>query len=258
MAIEITDTHAHLHAEEFDEDRAEVLARAESAGVTRIILIGSGDGWESADKALALVSDKKNLWASVGVHPCSADTPHDKNKLLEYCAQPRVVALGETGLDYYWRTDNKEAQETWLRTHIDVAAEVQKPLIIHSRNAGKECLAALKDSAASSVGGVFHCFAEDASFARELAALNFLVSLPGIITFKNAEPLRRAVAEIPLSQILLETDAPYLAPVPYRGKRCESAFMVETAKTIAQIKGITLEELAAATNENATRLFRLI
>lgn len=257
MVVELIDTHSHLHAEEFDNDRVEVLARARAAGVSRIILIGAGDGWDSAERALATGANDSQLWVTVGMHPCSADTAHDKDTLASYAAKPRVVALGETGLDYYWRTDNIEKQVTWFKTHIELAAEIGKPLVIHSRSAGKECLEILKSSAASSVGGVFHCFAEDAAFARELASINFLVSIPGIVTFKNAEPLRRAISEIPLSQILLETDAPYLAPMPHRGKRCESAFMVETAKAIAQIKGISLEELSAITSENAERLFRL-
>jgi TatD DNase family protein len=258
MSIELIDTHVHLQSPDFDGDRAEVIARAHAAGVTRMIVVGSGgEGWKYAEDAVALAKNTEQVWASVGVHPCSADTPLDADKLRNLGSESCVVALGETGLDFYWSTDNVAAQENWFQAHIDVAVELKKPLIIHSRNSGAECLAQIKNSRAKEVGGVFHCFAETADVAAELATLNFMVSFPGIVTFKNADGMRAVVKAVPLEQLMLETDAPYLAPVPYRGKRCESAFMVETAKVIAQIKGLTLEELARITNENAQRLFRL-
>lgn len=258
MTISLIDTHAHLHAKEFDEDRAEVLSRATAAGIRKIILIGAGDGWNSVERAKNTVLQfGDTLWYSAGIHPCSADEALDADRLKEAASAPRVVALGETGLDYYWRNDNAAAQVAWFRTHIEIACQLQKPLIIHSRNSGTECLEVLKDSRAREVGGVFHCFAENAAFARSLLDLNFMVSFPGIVTFKNAETVRDAVRQIPLSQILIETDSPYLAPVPYRGKRCESAFMLETARVIAQIKDISLEELAEVTSASAEKVFNL-
>jgi TatD DNase family protein len=170
---------------------------------------------------------------------------------------PRVVAIGETGLDFFRDRAPRDAQEAWFRGHIELALELKKPIIIHSRDAGKECLQILQEMGASKVGGVFHCFSEDAAFAEKLRDINFLISIPGNVTFKKAEAMRQAVAGTPISQIMVETDAPYLSPEPNRGKRCESAFMVETARCIAKVKGIELEEVAAVTTQNALRLFKL-
>lgn len=257
MPIELIDTHAHLQGEEFDEDRDLVLQRARDAGIKKIIIIGSSRGWDSAHQAIELVAKYDFLWAAIGIHPNSAETPFDAEKLRILARSPKVVALGESGLDYFRHPESAELQKKWLREHIAVAKEVHKPIIIHSRDAGADCLQILKEESAAKAGGVFHCFAENAEFAKKLADINFSVSFPGIATFKTAESLRETIRSIPLEQIMLETDSPYLAPVPYRGKRCESAFMVETAKIIAQVKDISLEELATFTTANAERLFRL-
>lgn len=257
MAIELIDTHAHLHADDFDDDRELVLQRALDSGVKKIIIIGSSQGWESAEQALALIRKYNFLWAAVGIHPNSAETPLDGEKLRALAGQPKVVAIGESGLDYFRHPETSELQRAWLVEHIAVAKELKKPIIIHSREAGEDCLKILEDQAASEVGGVFHCFAENADFAKRLASINFLVSFPGIATFKTADSVRQTISAIPLEQILLETDSPYLAPVPYRGKRCESAFIIETAKVIAQIKDVSLEELAKITSANAEKLFHL-
>ena len=257
MPIELIDTHAHLQDEEFDQDRDLVLQRARDAGITKIIIIGSSQGWDSAYQAIDLVAKHDFLWAAIGIHPNSAETPFDGEKLRTLAASPKVVALGESGLDYFRHPESAELQKKWLRKHIAVAKEVRKPIIIHSRDAGEDCLQILQDQSAGEVGGVFHCFAENAEFAKKLTAINFSVSFPGIATFKAAESVRETIRSIPLEQIMLETDSPYLAPVPYRGKRCESAFMLETAKIIAHVKDISLEELAKITSANAERLFRL-
>jgi TatD DNase family protein len=257
MPIELIDTHAHLQSDEFDDDREHVLQRARDAGIKKIIIIGSSRGWDSAYQAIELVAKHDFLWAAVGIHPNSADTPFDGQKLRSLAASSKVVAIGESGLDYFRHPETADLQKKWLREHIAVAKEVHKPIIIHSRDAGEDCLEILQNESAAEAGGVFHCFAENAEFAKKLAAINFMVSFPGIATFKTAQSLRDTIKSIPLEQILLETDSPYLAPVPYRGKRCESAFMVETAKVIAQVKDVSLEELAAITCANAERLFRL-
>ena len=257
MPIELIDTHAHLQSEEFDDDREHVLQRARDAGIKKIIIIGSSRGWDSAYQAIELVAKHDFLWAAVGIHPNSADTPFDGQKLRSLAASSKVVAIGESGLDYFRHPETADLQKRWLREHIAVAKEVHKPIIIHSRDAGEDCLEILQNESAAEAGGVFHCFAENAEFAKKLAAINFMVSFPGIATFKTAQSLRDTIKSIPLEQILLETDSPYLAPVPYRGKRCESAFMVETAKVIAQVKDVSLEELATITCANAERLFRL-
>ncbi len=167
----------------------------------------------------------------------------------------RVRAIGETGLDFYRDWSPKKDQERWFRLQIEIAHERKLPLIIHSREAGKECLEILKEMEAEKIGGVFHCYGEDAHFAEKLRAMNFLISFPGIITFPKATNVHEAARDIPLEQIMVETDAPYLAPVPYRGKRCESAYVRHTAERLAEIKKVTFEEVARITTENALRFY---
>jgi TatD DNase family protein len=254
--LNITDSHTHLDSKEFDLDRAEVIARAHSAGVTRLLTIGASQGLESAVRAIALAEQYPFIWATVGVHPHDAGDDFDRARLLDLARHPRVVAVGETGLDFFrdWAPVDKQYEA--FRTQIEVAHEVQKPLVIHSRNAGAECLRVLREGEAGLVGGVFHCFAEDAAFAAQLRELNFLVSFPGPLTFKKADATREICRAIPLDQILVETDAPFMAPEPYRGKRCESAFVLETVKALASVKGLTLQEVADATTANTLRLFK--
>ncbi len=257
MTIEITDSHTHLDSTEFDADRDAVIARAHAAGVTRIVTIGAGFGAASTRNAIALAEKYPFIWASAGVHPHDAKIASDEIPLEELANHPRVVAIGETGLDFFKELSPVPDQERWFRAQILLARKLKKPLIIHSRQAGPQCLDILIEMKASEVGGVFHCYAEDANFAKKLAAINFLVSFPGTLTFKKAENVREIAKTIPLSQIMVETDAPYMAPEPYRGKRCESAFVVETAKMLAHIQGVSLEECARITTENAKRLFKL-
>lgn len=255
--IEICDSHTHLDAAEFDEDRAAVIERALAAGVSRIVTIGAGDGFLSAERAQDLARKYPQIWASAGVHPHDANTPLDIDRLRRLAQKPRVVAIGETGLDYFKELAPIPLQRDWFRAQIGLALELKLPIIIHSRNAGADALAMLKECGAEAVGGVFHCFSENADFAAELRKINFLVSFPGAATFKKSGPLRDVIRDIPIEQIMVETDAPYIAPEPYRGKRCESAFVVETLKTVAAVKGISLEEAARATTANAVRLFNL-
>ncbi len=257
MLPEITDSHTHLDATAFDLDREDVIERARQAGVTRIITIGSGGGFASASNAIALAQQYPWIWASAGVHPHDAAEPFDIARLEQSAINPRVVAIGETGLDFFRDWSPRDMQERWFRAQIELALRLNKPLIIHSREAGILCLEILQELHAEKVGGVFHCYAENAAFAKTLRGLNFLVSFPGTVTFKKADKLRETVSAIALDQIMLETDAPFMAPEPHRGKRCESAFVVETAKMVAKIKGVSLEELAQVTTENAKRLFRL-
>lgn len=251
------DTHAHLGAIDFDPDRAEVIKRAHDAGVTRIITIGAGYGIESAYSAIRIAAEHQHVFAVVGLHPNDASLAFDAAILPALIKHPKVVAVGETGLDFYRNYASRQDQERWFIHQIELAKEHNKPLVIHSRSAGADCLKLLKEQHAQVVGGVFHCFAEDAAFAHELSALGFLVSFPGSVTFKKADSMRAVVQSIPLSQIMLETDAPFLAPEPFRGKRCESAFMIKTAECIAALKGISLDELARITSANAERLFKL-
>ena len=216
--IEFFDSHTHLDSEEFDADREQVIERAQKAGVTRILSVGASDGFESAKRVIALVEKYPFIWASAGIHPHDAETEFNPDYLDELLTHPKVRAVGETGLDFFRDWSPRDLQEKWFRAQIKAAKKVSKPLIIHSREAGNECLAILQEEEAKTVGGVFHCYAEDATFAEKLRKINFLVSFPGTITFKKADNVREAASNIPLEQIMIETDAPYMAPVPYRGK----------------------------------------
>ena len=284
--MELFDTHSHLDSAVFDTDREEVLARARAAGVTRFVSIGAGAGpaapttgdtnapsgadmnplrtpLASAPQALKLAERHPFIWAAVGVHPHDSRIESEESferhraELRELAHHPRAVAIGETGLDFFYDFSPKVDQFRWFESQIDLAKELGKPLIIHSRNAGMESLNLLTERGAHEVGGVFHCYSESAEFAATLRKINFMISIPGIVTFKKSQNIRAAVAGAPLEQIMLETDGPYLAPEPYRGKRCESSFMVKTAEMVAQIKGISLEEVARITTANALRFFKI-
>lgn len=251
------DTHTHIQSAPFDEDRDAVFERALAAGVRQFIAIGAGDGLQSAHAAVALAGTRPYVWAAVGVHPHDAGETHNLETLKALAQDSRVVAIGETGLDFHYDFAPREAQEVWFRRQVQLAREVKKPIIIHCRLAAPECLQVLREEKAEEVGGVFHCFSEDANFAATLRELNFLISIPGIVTFKKSQALRDTLRSVPIEQIMLETDAPYLAPEPYRGKRNESSYLIETARAVAATKGISIEALAKATTENACRLFGL-
>lgn len=252
----VIDSHAHLDGKEFDQDREEVIERAQAAGVSCIVNIGATDGFEGAERTLALAERYPGfLYAAVGVHPHDGGTELDRSRLLELSHHDQVVAIGETGLDFYRDWAPVDGQRQWFEAQVEIALERDLPLIIHSRDAGEECLEVLTKLGAEKVGGVFHCYAEDGAFAEKLREINFLVSFPGIITFPKAANIQQAAVEIPLEQIMVETDAPYLAPVPYRGKRCESAYVVETTKHLAKLKEITFEEAADATSQTAREFF---
>jgi len=253
--MDITDSHTHLDSKEFDEDQAAVIERARAVGVTRMLTIGTGKGLEGAGRAIAIAEQYPFVWASTGVHPHDAAYEIDMALFEERARHPKVVAIGETGLDFYrdWAPVDKQYER--FETQIELAKRVHKPLIIHSRQAGEQSFALLKERNARDVGGVFHCFAENAEFAARLWDMGFYVSFPGLLTFKKAQEVRDICKAIPLEQILVETDAPFLAPEPYRGKRCEPAFVAETTKRLAEIIGLSLEEVAAITTANTLKLF---
>jgi TatD DNase family protein len=257
--IELIDSHAHVDGAEFDGDRDEVLARARAAGVRRIITVGTGPSLERIARAPALAAREPDVFATVGVHP------HDAARLepswwpeLERLARlPRVVAVGETGLDYHYDHSPRDVQKQAFRAHVGLARRVGKPVVCHVRDAHADTVAILADEGAAEIGGVIHCFTGAPDDARAYVAAGFHVSFSGIFTFKTAEAIRAAAREVPLDRILVETDCPYLAPVPLRGKRNEPAFLTHTAAAVAREKGVSPEELAAATTANTSRLFRL-
>lgn len=255
MALELLDSHTHLDSEAFDIDREACIERARANGITRILTVGAGRGLASTRGAIALAESYDWIWASAGIHPHDAGQDLDISDLKKLAEHPKVVAIGETGLDFFKNLAPIDKQYEYFELQIELALAVKKPLIIHSRQAGEECLKLLETKNASAVGGVFHCYAEQAAFAERLRAIGFLVSFPGTLTFKKAEALRTVCKAIPLEQMMVETDAPFMAPEPHRGKRCEPAFVLETARCLATLKGLPLEEVAAITTSNALKLF---
>ena len=259
------DTHAHLDYPDYAKDFPEVLARAEAAGIAKIISIGTS--LDSSRRAVALAEKHPCLYAAVGWHPSEAlEAPADlRPALRELASHPKVVAIGETGLDYYRLpsaqggsaeadADYKRRQAEIFQQQLEVAAEFGLNAIIHQRASFDDTLARLKPFAGR-VRGVFHCFGESVERLQQILAIGSLVSYTGIVTFKNAQNVREAVAATPPGKFMLETDCPYLAPVPYRGQRGEPAFVKEVSETVAQIKMCSLEELSAATCHTAHEFF---
>lgn len=257
MKPQFIDSHAHLAAPDYKDDIFEVVARAKEAGVYHIITIGAGYGKQSAQAAINLADKTDCISLALGLHPCDSSEKIETSWLRDIAQHPKVKALGETGLDFYWDKTDPEIQKYNFRVHVEVAREIKLPLVIHSRNAAEDCINLLIETGAREVGGVFHCYSEDAQFALRLAEINFLVSFPGVITFKKADAMREAAKAIPLEQIMIETDCPFLAPQRVRGKRCEPAYVVDVARTIAEVKGLSLEEIASATTANAKKFFKL-
>ena len=257
--MKLVDSHGHVDGEGFDGDRAEVLARARAAGVERFVTVGTGEDLPKIRRAVELAEREPDVFATVGVHP------HDAARIepswwaeLEAMARgPRVVGVGETGLDYHYDHSPRAEQQAAFRAHVALARRVGKPVVCHVRDAHADTVQILKEEGAAEVGGVIHCFTGGPDDARAYVALGMHVSFSGIVTFKTAEAIRAAVKEVPLDRVLIETDCPYLAPVPMRGKRNEPAFLVHTAEAVARAAGVSEDELAAATVTNTSRLFRL-
>ncbi len=253
------DSHAHLEMEAFDSDREDVLRRAKMAGVETILSLGLMDEAASYHKAFDLVDNHPELLTAVGCHPHDAKGfGSEGERVLEGLAQrERLVAIGEIGLDYHYDWSPPEIQRDVFRRQIRLAHKLGLPIIVHQREAEEDLISILEEEKASSIGGILHSFTAARETALAAIERGFLISFSGILTFKNAEPLRQVAGEIPLDKLLVETDCPYLAPVPYRGKRNEPAFVRETASTLAKIKGITVREVEAATDGNFKRFFQL-
>ncbi len=258
--MSLVDTHAHVHGEQFDEDRAAMLERARAAGVERIVTIGC----DLADTRRALdVAAEYGLYATVGIHPHEAkDAPGDVGAAfdaLRAASPARVVAVGETGLDYYYNHSPAADQRRVLRAQLDYARATGLPVVFHQRDAYDDFVAVLRETwDRTTMRGVIHCFTGDTAQARTFVdEFGMLLGIGGVVTFKTAQPLRDAVAAVGLHALIMETDCPYLAPVPYRGKRNEPAFVVESAAVVAKVLGIGVEEVSAATTASAERLFSL-
>lgn len=252
----LVDSHCHLDFTDFDEDRDGVLARAKAAGVDLIVTISTKVS--EADKIIALAEAHEELVCSVGIHPHEAgsETPVTGEQLVALAAHKKVVGIGETGLDYFYEHSPREAQQKNFRAHIEAARLSQLPLIVHARDADEDTADILEDEMqAGAYPGLIHCFTAGPELAQRALDIGFYISISGIATFNSAKTLRETIANIPLERLLVETDAPFLAPVPHRGKRNEPAFVADTARMLAEIKGVSPEELARITSENFFTLF---
>jgi TatD DNase family protein len=249
--VMLVDSHCHLDFAK-DEERAGVIARARGAGVRTLLTISTK--LEEFPEVRAIAESDPDIWCSVGVHPHEAEVePVAAEALIELAKHPKVVGIGETGLDFYYEHSPREQQSEIFRAHLTAARETGLPIIVHTRDADPETIAILE--AEKPKAGVIHCFSTGRELAERAVAMGFYISISGIATFKNAQGLRDIIRDIPLERLLVETDAPYLAPVPLRGKTNEPAFMVHTAALVAQLKGVTQEELARVTSENFFKLF---
>ena len=252
----LIDSHCHLEYKGLVEDQAGVLDRARQAGVGGFLSISTRQReWA---QVIATAEREADVWASVGIHPHEADGHADMGEaaLLEAAAHPRVIAIGETGLDYYYDKSDRLVQQELFRRHIAVSRATGLPIIIHTRDAEADTAAILQDEMAKGAfPALIHCFTASADFARIVLDLGLTISLSGIVTFKNASDLQAIAAIIPEDRLLVETDAPFLAPVPNRGKVCEPAFVADTARFVAELRGVSPEALAAATSKNFMKLF---
>jgi TatD DNase family protein len=255
----IVDSHCHLDFPDFEDDRDAILARAREAGIGTIVTISTRVRRYPGLRALVETHDR--LYSSIGTHPHNAAEEPEvtADELVAIAGDPKVVAIGEAGLDYHYDNSPRAAQRTGFLRHIEAARRTQLPLVIHARDADADIAAILADETGRGpFPAILHCFSSGRDLALLGIELGLHVSFSGILTFKNSETLRAIAAELPLDRLLVETDAPYLAPVPHRGLRNEPAFVVETAKVLAAVKGISYEALAAATTENFFRLFRKV
>lgn len=250
------DSHCHLNYKGLVEDQAIVIARARAAGVSAMLNISTRESeW---DDVLSVAKGDAEIWASVGIHPHEADGHPDVDtaKLVAKAAHPRVVAIGESGLDYYYDHSDRAQQRASFRTHISAARETGLPLIVHTRDAEDDTAGILADEMGKGAySGVIHCFTASQAFAEKALALGLYISISGIVTFKNAKELQASAKLVPDDRLLIETDSPFLAPVPHRGRPCEPAFVADTARFLASLRGVRVEELAAQTSSNFFRLF---
>lgn len=250
------DSHCHLNYKGLVEEQDAVIARAGEAGVSGMLNISTRE--REWDDVIAVTGKAPNIWASVGIHPHEADAHPDIDtaKLVAKAAHPRVIGIGETGLDYYYDHSDRDRQRASFRAHIAASRETGLPLIVHTRDAEEDTAAILEDQMGKGAyPGVIHCFTASQDFAEKALALGLYISISGIVTFKNARDLQASAAVIPEDRLLIETDSPFLAPVPHRGKPCEPAFVADTARFLAELRGVTTEELGAQTRDNFFRLF---
>jgi TatD DNase family protein len=255
-----TDSHCHLDVDKFAADLDAVLDRAAQAGVTRMLSIGTGDGPPELDRAIHIADRYPQVFATIGVHPHDAAkaTPQTFNKLLSLARHPKVVAFGEIGLDYHYDFSPRETQREVFTEQLKLAVQLELPVIIHTREAWDDTLSTLREHWLGQTGlcheGIMHCFTGDATQAQQALDMGFHLAFGGVLTFRTAESVREAARITPDDRLLIETDAPYLAPAPWRGKRNEPSFMIETARKLAEVRGVTVDHIARITSSNFDRL----
>ena len=254
--MSFVDSHCHINFHELSENISEVLLRMQQNDVQSALCVSVN--LADFPQVLALACQYPHIYASVGVHPDYEDVEEpDVARLVELAQHPKILAIGETGLDYYRLTGDLDWQRERFRTHIRAARACGKPLIIHTRSAAEDTLRLMAEEQASEVGGVMHCFTESWEVAQAALAMGFYISFSGIVTFKNAKQIKDVAQRVPLDRILIETDSPYLAPVPYRGKLNQPAYVKHVAEEIAALRGLSLDEVGQCTTENFARLFKL-
>lgn len=253
----LIDTHVHLNADQYEEDVEEVIQRALDKNVKKMIVVGFDT--KTIERAMELVEQYPFLYAVIGWHPVDAIdcTKEDLQWIESLAAHPKVVGIGETGLDYYWDKSPKEVQQRLFREQIQLAKRVELPIIIHNRDATADVVKILEEEEAHVTGGIMHCFSGSVETAKQCIDMNFLISLGGPVTFKNAKMPKKVATEIDLDYLLVETDAPYLTPHPFRGKRNEPHYVTLVAEQIAELKNIPYDEVAKRTTENALKLFKI-
>ncbi|OOF46325.1 YchF/TatD family DNA exonuclease [Rodentibacter trehalosifermentans] len=255
----IVDSHCHLDALDYDnlhKNIADVVEKAYEREVKHLLAIGVT--LSRFEKTYEQLKEFDNISLACGVHPLDfEEEPYDSERLLRLAQDKKVIAIGEIGLDYYYSAENKAAQQAIFADQIHIANQLNKPVIIHTRSAGDDTISLLRENQAENCGGVIHCFTETLDFAKKALDLGFYISCSGIITFKNAEAIREAIRYVPLDRLLVETDSPYLAPVPYRGKENQPAYTREVCEYVAALKGLAVEEFAQITTQNFERLFKI-
>ncbi|MBO5237363.1 MAG: TatD family hydrolase [Lachnospiraceae bacterium] len=253
----IFDTHAHYDDEAFDEDREALLNRMQAGGIGRIVNIGAN--MRTSEMTVELTKRYDFIYGAVGVHPNDVGEmkEEDLQRLCQWAGLERIVAIGEIGLDYHYDEPERAIQFQWFEAQMELARQVQLPIVVHSRDAAKDTIDLMKACHAEEIGGVVHCYSYTKELAREFLNMDYYFGVGGVLTFPNAKKLKEAVAYIPLEKIVLETDCPYLAPVPNRGKRNSSLNLPYVAEVLAEIKGLPVEEIEAVTFENGKRLYRM-
>lgn len=253
----LIDSHCHLdriNLDRYDGQLANAIAAANERGIHKMLCIGVS--LDNIQTVIDIARAHECVYASVGVHPCDVkDGTASADQLMQWAANKKVVALGETGLDYHYETESKALQHESFAMHLEVGKKIGLPVVVHTREAKEDTLSLIKQFGSLEHSGVLHCFTEDWEMAKSALDLNYYISISGIVTFKNAEQIREVVRKMPIDRLLIETDSPYLAPIPYRGKPNEPKYVYEVAQFVADLKGLSIEELGERTSENFHRLF---